>query len=100
MKIQNGDVFRWRAESFTKYYFVEHDLASVDETLQGLHWCRIYQEEKGAKEASGYRTILSADYFRDLSTAVGKSLSKIEKKSDIEEITKRFIHVNAPIRHH
>ncbi len=100
MKIQNGDVYRWRTESFVKYYFVEHDLASVDETLQGLHWCRIYLEEKGAREPSGYRTILSADYFRDLSTAVGKSLVKIEKKSEIDEIENRFRHLPAPIRHH
>ncbi len=100
MKIQNGDVYRWRAESFTKYYFVEHDLASVDETLQGLHWCRIYNEEKNARGVTGYRTILSADYFRDLSTAVGKSLSKIEKKNDIADLAKRFMHLPTPIRHH
>ena len=83
MKIQNGDLYRWRAETFVRYYFVEHDLTSVDETLRGLHWCRVYLEEEGAREPVGYRTILSAVYFQDLSTAVGKSLLKVGNKNEI-----------------
>jgi hypothetical protein len=100
MTIQNGDIFIWKADDADKYYFIEHDLASISDTLQGLHWCRIYLEPKNGREMTGYRTILNHDYFEDLSGVLGERFIRIEDTKQIERLTARFAHLQAPIRHH
>jgi hypothetical protein len=100
MAIKTGDVYKWESGNDTKYYFIEDDLTSIDHTLHGLHWSRIYFEKKGASEPEGYRTPLGNEYFTDLKKAVGDKLSEITDETEKSKLEQRFKDVPTHLKRH
>jgi hypothetical protein len=98
MKIQTGDVFIWRAVSDTKYYFVGHDLVSMDKDLQGVHWCRIYFEDRATGALTGYKTILGTEYFEHFREVMPDAFVQIMDEAEKKALARRLETVKTPMR--
>lgn len=98
MKIQTGDVYVWRAVTDTKYYIVGHDMVSIDKDLEGVHWCRLYFEDRATGALTGYKTILGTEYFEHFLEVVPDAFIRITDAAEKEALALRLENVKTPMR--
>jgi hypothetical protein len=98
-RIAAGDVFRWETERFVVYYLIDHDLADIEPSLSGLHWCRLYFVDSSTGQITGYRTVLSPQYFTDMARAVGAGFARVIETSERQQVLDQVQHIPTPLRH-